>query len=114
MRVKRCAVRGNMLEWIASPLEHRTRQVVFNGQTSSLICIYNDLPTSIQSTARLLVNDTIVYQRIKKEVDKDILQVDLGDLQKCACTPLSYQLKPIHHDYTLDGKQLPVVDSATE
>ena len=90
-----------------------------------LFLIYiNDLPSNVKSTARLFADDTIVYRKVQTETDANILQVDLDDLQKwtstwlvefnvdkCQLLRVTNKRKSIHRNYTLNGKQLPVVDS---
>ena len=73
----------------------------------------------------LFADDTIVYRNVQTETDADVLQGDLDNLHKWASTcvmefnvdkcqllRITNERKQIHHNYTLNGKQPPVVDSA--
>ena len=89
------------------------------------LCCYSSTSTTFHQTLRLFVDNTIVYRKVQTETDADILQGDLDVLQKWASTWLmeftvekcqlfrvTNKRKPIQRNYTLNGKQLPVVDSA--
>ena len=91
-----------------------------------LFLIYiNDLPSNVKSATRLFADDTIVYRKVQTETDADILQDDLDDLQKWVSTWLmefnvdkcqlrvTNKRKPINRNYTLNGKQLPLVVEVT-
>ena len=93
-------VRGNTLLWIQSFLADRSQKVIMEGQSSAsapvtsgvpqgtvlgplLFLVYiNDLPSKVQSTARLFADDCLLYRTIKSNQDSDILQQDLDNLQK--------------------------------
>ena len=93
-------VRGNTLLWTQSFLADRSQKVIVEGQSSAsapvtsgvpqgtvlgplLFLVYiNDLPSKVQSTARLFADDCLLYRTIKSNQDSDILQQDLDNLQK--------------------------------
>ena len=92
-------VKGKTNRWIRNFLQHRTQQVVLEGQTSeevevdsgvpqgsvlgpSMFLFYvNDLSDSLSSSVRLFADDTIIYLTIQSEDDTNQLQ---GDLDKLA------------------------------
>ena len=93
-------VRGNTLAWIQDFLSHRTQQVVVDGEKSApapvtsgvpqgtvlgplLFLVYiNDLPSRVNSTARLFADDCLLYRVIKSTDDYHTLQQDLDLLQQ--------------------------------
>jgi hypothetical protein len=92
-------VRGPTLNWIKSFLAGRTQRVIVEGVASDtapvtsgvpqgtvlgplLFLIYiNDLPSKVNSTARLFADDCLLYRHIKTNEDTTSLQDDLNNLQ---------------------------------
>ena len=92
-------VRGPTLNWIKSFLAGRTQRVIVEDVASDtapvtsgvpqwsvlgplLFLIYiNDLPSKVNSTARLFAEDCLLYRHIKTNEDTTSLQDDLNNLQ---------------------------------
>ena len=93
--------------------------------TSAVPHLYQRPSFQRQVSTRLFADDTIVYRKVQTETDADILQDDLDDLQKWVSTWLmefnvdkcqlrvTNKRKPINRNYTLNGKQLPLVVEVT-
>ena len=130
-------VRGPTLNWIKSFLAGRTQRVIVDGVASDtapvtsgvpqgtvlgplLFLIYiNDLPSKVNSTARLFANDCLLYRHIKTNEDTTSLQDDLSNLQdwerdwqmhfnpdKCEDIRITTKRKIIPSSYFINGKEL--------
>ena len=143
LKLQHYGVRGNILAWIQDFLSDRTQEVVLDGSTSSrcsvtsgvpqgtvlgplLFLVYiNDMPSCIQSPARLFADDCLVYTKIRSTADCEKLQEDLHKLQewegrwlmqfhpeKCEVITISNRKNPIKFGYTIHGHNLQHVDNA--
>ena len=130
-------VRGPTLNWIKSFLAGRTQRVIVEGVASDtapvtsgvplgtvlgplLFLIYiNDLPSKVNSTARLFADDCLLYRHIKTNDDTTSLQDDLNNLQywerdwqmhfnpdKCEVIRITTKRKIIPSSYFIHGKEL--------
>ena len=100
LKLQYYGIRGNLLLWISSFLDHRTQQVLVEGQSSNtapvtsgvpqgsvigplLFLLYiNDLPLRATSTSRLFAVDSLLYRTIRSTEDSKALQEDLDRLQQ--------------------------------
>jgi hypothetical protein len=118
------------VSWIEDFLTDRSQQVVVEGQYSSsalvtsgvvlgplLFLLYiKDLPECVQSTARLIANDWLLYRVIHKDQDQAQLQKDIDHLQsweadwlmdfnpdtcKWEVLQITYKRSLRAHDYTI-------------
>ena len=136
-------VGGKTNRWIEAFLSNRTQRVVINGDHSydthvksgvpqgSVLgpCLFlpyiNDLPESLDSTARLFADDSLIYLTIRSRVETETLQNDLKKLElwdekwlmefnvkKCHVLRVICKQNPVVHTYTLHGEVLETVDSA--
>ena len=84
----------------------------------------NDLPEATTSSARLFADDCLLYRRIKKPEDADLLQKDLSSLEewekqwqmcfhpeKCTVIRVSGRRQQHQTSYSLHGHRLEAVDS---
>ena len=143
MKLHYYGVRGHTLHWIKSFLSDRQQRVVVDGVSSKpapvtsgvpqgtvlgplLFLVYiNDLPSTVQSRARLFADDCLLYRTIKGEQDTAILQHDLDQLQqwesdwmmsfnpeKCEVIRITNKRKIIRADYSIHGHVLGTTDQA--
>jgi len=88
-------IRGTTQSWIEDFLSSRTQQVVLEGSFSAtspvtsgvpqgsvlgtllFLAYINDLPSKVQSTARLFADDCLLYRIIRSPEDSRQLQHDL-------------------------------------
>ena len=125
-------VQGNLLNWIRQFLSGRKQRVVINGQKSTwanvtsgipqgsvlgpvlFVIFINDLPSVIQSIARIFADDTKMFRSLKTPADALTLQEDISNLQKWSKTwQLSFnetKCKVLHlgpsnpnHNYIMNG-----------
>ena len=137
LKLHHYGVRGTILDWIRDFLSDRTQEVVLDGTTSTrcsvtsgvpqgtvlgplLFLVYiNDMPSCIQSPARLFADDCLVYKRIRTADDCAKLQEDLQQLQewegrwlmqfhpeKCEVITISNRRSPIQFGYSIHGHHL--------
>ena len=128
-------IRGNILHWIRQFLSNRKQRVVINGQKSTwadvasgipqgsvlgpilFVIFINDLPSVLQSTARIFADDTKVYRPLITPADTLILQNDIANLLEWSKTwQLSFnesKCKILHlgttnqkQDYYMNGTTL--------
>ena len=99
LKAEAMGIRGNILKWIQSFLQHRQQCVVINGTYSSwapvtselpqgsvlgpvLVVLYiNDLPVGITLSVKMFADDTKLYNDSSKEQGTQTLQDDLEKLQ---------------------------------
>ena len=99
LKAEAMGIRGNILKWIQSFLQHRQQCVVINGTYSRqapvtsgipqgsvlgpvLFILYiNDLPVGITSSVKMFAVDTKLYNNSSKEQGTQTLQDDLEKLQ---------------------------------
>ena len=143
IKLNHYGVRGNTLAWIQDFLSCRTQQVVVDGEKSApapvtsgvpqgtvlgplLFLVYiNDLPSRVNSTARLFADDCLLYRVIKSTDDHQILQQDLDHLQqwenewqmsfnpeKCEVIRITNKRRIIDGSYTIHGHTLQFTDQA--
>ena len=143
LKLQHYGVRGNILAWIRDFLSDRTQEVVLDGTTSTrcsvtsgvpqgtvlgplLFLVYiNDMPSCVQSPARLFADDCLVYKKIRSQDDCIALQEDLQKLQeweerwlmqfhpeKCEVITISNRRSPTKYGYSIHGHQLQHVDNA--
>ena len=97
-KISQAGIQGVALNWIADFLANRRQRVVLREGLSNwkpvtsgvpqgsilgptLFLIYvNDLPDSVQTTAKMFADDTKVYNTISSEDDCQRLQQDLDNL----------------------------------
>ena len=97
-KLKSYGINGNMLSWIEGFLDERQQAVVVSGSKSSMrpvqsgvpqgsvlgpslfLTYINDLPHSINSTARLFADDTMLHKTISNTKDQESLQTDIETL----------------------------------
>ena len=130
-------VRGLTLGWIKDFLKDRSQQVVLDSKTSSpapvtsgvpqgtvlgplLFLVYiNDLPSKVNSQARLFADDCLLYRTINTDKDSTALQEDLAHLEewekdwqmmfnpdKCEVIHITNKRKPTCASYNLHGQTL--------
>ena len=135
-KLQHYGVKGNTSDWILSFLSGRSQSVVVDGARSEscevssgvpqgsvlgpiLFLVYiNDLPDTVTSDVRLFADDCILYRKIKKDTDIDILQQDLTALhqwesdwqmsfnaEKCNYMKIAGKVTT-PHKYLLHGHQL--------
>ena len=133
-KLRQAGIRGKVLDWISSFLSNRRQRVVLRNGVSSwrdvtsgvpqgsilgpiLFLIYvNDIPDSVQSTAKMFADDTKLYRKVQNLRDCDTLQEDLNTLAswsqtwllnfnatKCVVLKIKQSLDYI---YTLNGVDL--------
>ena len=143
LKLHHYGVRGTILDWIRDFLSDRTQEVVLDGTTSTrcsvssgvpqgtvlgplLFLVYiNDMPSCIQSPARLFADDCLVYKKIRSADDCAELQEDLQQLQewegrwlmqfhpeKCEVITISNRRSPIKYGYSIHGHHLQHVNNA--
>ena len=145
LKLHHYGVRGTILDWIRDFLSDRTQEVVLDGTTSTrysvssgvpqgtvlgpllfLVYMYiNDMPSCIQSPARLFADDCLVYKKIRSADDCAELQEDLQQLQewegrwlmqfhpeKCEVITISNRRSPIKYGYSIHGHHLQHVNNA--
>ncbi len=94
-KLEHYGIRGPLLKWIRHFLTSRTQTVVCNGASSTprrvlssvpqgtvlgpllFLLFINDLPSNLQSTARLFADDCFIYVGANTQKELDILQEDL-------------------------------------
>ena len=120
--------------WIEQFLSNREQRVLVDGEFSNydkvlsgvpqgtvlgpllFLCFINDLPEHVKSQIRLFADDCLLYRRIKKALDLQLLQEDLEALEKwaetwgmrfnatkCYVMSLHRQQKPFTKFYQLNG-----------
>ena len=112
------SVHGKTLGWSESFLVGRSQSVALDGECSSELPVFsgitqgsvlgpvlfllymNDLPDSLQSQVRLIVDDTAVYLTVQGKDDSDRLQRDLDCLQEWE-VKLDMESKTICNDQEL-------------
>ena len=125
------------MNWIKSFLAGRTQRVIVEGVASDtapvtsgvpqgtvlgplLFLIYiNDLPSRVNSTARLFADDCLLYRHIKTNDDTTSLQDDLNNLQywerdwqmhfnpdECEVIRITTKRKIIPSSYFIHGEEL--------
>ena len=139
-------VRDRTLGWIQAFLSGRSQQVVLEGAHSSpaavlsgvpqgtvmgpllFLAYINDLPDVVKfSNTRLFADDTLLFRKICKPEDQNLLQADLDCLaewedtwqmsfnaSKCntICIPPSNRTPVIDPQYTLHGQTLQTVSAS--
>jgi hypothetical protein len=136
-------IQGTTNRWIKSFLSNRRQAVVVEGVSSTFISVksgvpqgsvlgpalflvyINDLPDSLEKSARLFADDTAVYSKINTRTDQEQLQSDLDHLAdwegkwdmkfhpaKCTTLRCTQKQKPFPMDYVLHGHTLSTVPTA--
>jgi len=121
-------IRGPTLNWIKSFLAGRTQRVIVEGVASDpapitsgvpqgtvlgplLFLIYiNDLPSKVNSTARLFADDCLIYRHSKTNEDTTSLQERHWQMHinpdKCEVMRITTKRKIILSSYFIHGKEL--------
>jgi len=141
-KLEHYGVRNSTLKWIKDFLSNRTQSVILENHKSAplevvsgvpqgtvlgpllFLAYINDLPEATSSSARLFADDCLLYRRIRKTEDADILQKDLTSLEqwektwqmsfhpeKCTVIRISGRRQKHQSSYQLHGHNLDVVDS---
>ena len=138
-------MRNKTKKWIESFLSHRSQQVSVGGVKSKtaevtsgvphgtvlgpllFLCSINDLPESILSSdAKLFADDSLLFNVIENDKDKELLQRDLSALElweeawhmsfnptKCVVLRISKKKKTARQiHYQLHGRTLEVVNAS--
>ena len=133
-KLKHYGITGKTNGWIKNFLSDMTQSVVVEDETSTSIPVesgvpqrsvlepslflfdINYMPEGIQSTVRLIADDTIAYVTISSDADAANLQHDLDKLaeweskwnmkfhpEKCNVLTISKKRSPSKYNYTLHG-----------
>ena len=136
-KLRNYGVDGKLNVWIEQFLSNREQRVLVDGEFSNydkvlsgvpqgtvlgpllFLCFINDLPEHVKSQIRLFADDCLLYRRIKKALDLQLLQEDLEALEKwaetwgmrfnatkCYVMSLHRQQKPLTKFYQLNGEIL--------
>ena len=134
LKLKHYGIKGKVLEWIDAFLSNRRQRVVLRNGTSSwrtvtsgvpqgsilgpllFLIFVNDIPASVETTAKMFADDTKLYSEIKNKSDCDTLQHDLNILSAWSsqwlvrfnatkCVVLRIK-QSVEYLYTLNGVEL--------
>ena len=102
IKLQSYGVEGKVLQWIQSFLSDRRQKVYVSGAGSSwsyvtsgvpqgsvlgpvlFVCYINDMPEVVKSMIYLYADDAKIGRQIVNDSDKDVLQLDLDELEKWA------------------------------
>ena len=134
-KLKAYGISDKLLDWISNFLTDRKQKVVLNGESSSwakvisgipqgsvlgptlFVIFINDLPTVIESVAKIFADDTKVYGRVNNESDMKLLQDDIDKIWDWSfkwqlpfnadkCKSMHFGSSNKRHQYTINGNNL--------